>query len=440
MTNQVIPQLSSMLGLSCAQVTDDGEEIAISEQFLTQVLADFGFTAHFDEVLAEQLKQFWLRALPPLIQIESQAEIIFDLHLPIEFVTEELIWEISAGGQIIENGLFTPVEWELNGIYHLHDMEIQSYQICLEQPLTTGQYQLRILDQGSDEPLGESILICPPQGLNSQLPVPANIQLTLIDLDEIDIILQRVAEHGKIVLPVSAQTRTDRLTALHAFYIAATEDNAAGAVRTATAEPAQRVLAHYLAASSLRDEQGIASYSVTKLQEWQTQYAQQIDFYLWLILQAQATPVKGMTRAFQYAVSTSGLDFQSWLLADYKLANCISGMSSDNLPDNVLDKPLNSYKLREQGYEELLILLSHLISTADTLLLTDVLGMLQQWICLNKESEAQGTWLNHPFQELLAIIMQRCEQESTRCLVQDSASLPEELRQYLQELGLPLVQ
>lgn len=440
MTNQVIPQLSSMLGLSCTQMTDSGDEIAISEQFLTQVLADFGFTERFDEAVTEQLKQFWLRALPPLILVESQAELNFDLHLPMEFVTEELIWEICAAGQIIESGLFLPVEWELNGLYHLHDMEIQSYQISLEQSLTSGQYQLRILDQGSDEPLGESTLICPPQGLNSQLPVPANIQSTLINSGEIDIILQRVAEHGRIVLPASAQTRTDRLTALHAFYIAATEDHAGGLVDTATAEPEQRVLAHYLAACSLRDEQEIAPYSVTKLQKWQTYHAQQIDFYLWLILLAQDIPVKGVTRAFQYAVSASGLDFQSWLLADYKLVDCISASSSDNVAGCLLDKPINSCKLREQGYEELFILLSCITDSADALLLTDVLGMLQQWIRLSGVSEEEGTWLNHPFQELLAIIMQHCEQQNICCLVQDSVTLPEELKLYLQGIGLQLIQ
>ncbi len=440
MTNQVIPQLSGMLGLSCTQIADNGEETAISEQFLTQVLADFGFSDRFDEVVTELQKLFWLRALPALIPVESQHRINFDLHLPIEFVTEDLGWEIRVAEQTIESGIFTPVEWEMNGIYHLHDMEIQSYQIGIEQPLAPGQYQLRILDQGSDEPLGESTLICPPQRLDCTPDAAINIAAAQVVTEEIDYILQRVAEREEIVLPASVESRAARLTALHERFVASLADNTGTPVHTAAAKPAQRVLAHYFVACSLQSEPEIVPYSVTKLQDWQTQHAPQIDFYLWLILLAQEPPAEGITRTFQYAVSAAGDDFQSWLLADYRLVNCTSVPVSEHLSDNQFDKPINSHKLREQGYEALLILLSHLTSTADTLLLTDALGMLQQWISLNGVSEEQGTWLNHPFQELLAIIMQSCEQENTCCLVLDSAGLPEELRQYLQANGLQMVQ
>ncbi|NQZ49751.1 MAG: hypothetical protein HRT95_06050, partial [Moritella sp.] len=155
MTAQHILQLGQMLGLSCTELNANGDEQALPTALITQALADFGFADELDVKLEEEIKQFWLRALPPVIITDQSAMIQFDLHLPIEFVTEDLIWEVRLNQAVIETGEFTPIEWSLNGIYHLHDMEMQSYQISLEQPLAVGAYQLVILDQGSEEPLGE---------------------------------------------------------------------------------------------------------------------------------------------------------------------------------------------------------------------------------------------------------------------------------------------
>ena len=180
MTAQHILQLGQMVGLSCNELTITDDEQVIGDvktnnkTLVTQVLADFGFTDDLATRLEDEVKHFWLQALPPVIVVDELSIIQFDLHLPIEFVTEDLIWEVRIKQDTLQSGVFTPIEWELNGIYHLHDMEIQSYQIGLQQPLAIGEYQLVILDQGSEEPLGKATLLCPPISL-AQCAIPSRL-------------------------------------------------------------------------------------------------------------------------------------------------------------------------------------------------------------------------------------------------------------------------
>ena len=350
MTAQHILQLGQMLGLSCTELNATGDEQALPTTLITQALADFGFTDELEVKLEEEIKQFWLRALPPVIITDQSAMIQFDLHLPIEFVTEDLIWEVKLNQAVIETGEFTPIEWSLNGIYHLHDMEMQSYQISLEQPLAVGVYQLVILDQGSEEPLGESWIFNPPSVLTSMNETKLT---TVTALPTTDDVLNQLLTHAQSSL--TAIDMTDSALALPArlaqlqqqFNTEKEQDEFAVTLKsiTATAALYQLHLAQYLAAYVA---DGVtATRAETQTVEWQDANSDGYAFCLWLVVTANnVQPTDALLRNVDFASGTANEDsFTAWLLAHYQLENCLLENT-----DGIVAKGINSYKLRQDNY------------------------------------------------------------------------------------------
>ena len=414
MTAQHILQLGQMLGLSCTELNANGDEQALPATLITQALADFGFTDELDVKLEEEIKQFWLRALPPVIITDQSAMIQFDLHLPIEFVTEDLIWEVRLNHAVIETGEFTPIEWSLNGIYHLHDMEMQSYQISLEQPLAVGAYQLVILDQGSEEPLGESWIFNPPAVL---APINVTQPSKVSALPTTDALLSELLMQQQLQ-QVQLQFNADKA---HAEFATKIE----GVMATATLQ--QTHLAQYLAAYTL---DGVtATRQETQTVEWQDANSERYELCLWLVVamnNEQCT--SALLRHVDFASSTANEDsFTAWLLADYQLAHCLL----DNI-DGSVAKGINSYKLRQDNYAAFRALIDFTAMQSTGLVLNQPLSIMQQWLTIGDA----GVWQNHEFNELLSIILLSCERHACACYYQADDELPAELTAYFDARGV----
>lgn len=440
MTAQHILQLGQMIGLSCSELTTIDDET-----LLTQLLADFGFTADLPASLEEEIKQFWLQALPPVIVVDELSVIQFDLHLPIEFVTEDLIWEIRSKQATLQSGEFTPIEWELNGIYHLHDMEIQSYQIGLQQPLAVGEYQLVILDQGSDEPLGEATLLCPPISLTqhassnklTESSSLAELRTTPSATAMLDSLLDAafVALNPAVTAENGAETLS-KLGTLKAYFSA--QQAAVDFVQLleciqTSATDYQHSMANYLTACENVDE--TAATACTRQQtltpDWQEANAEHRQFYLWLVWSANDPLAGKQKRALQsicFAADDSNT-FSNWLLAEYSLPNC----EVSDAAGTALGQGINSYKLRQDRYAAFIQLIEYMAISSTALILTQPLSIMQQWLDIAE----QGIWQNHAFHELLSIILLNCELQGCPCYYQADAQLPEELTEYLQAKGIP---
>jgi len=432
MTAQHILQLGQMLGLSCTELNANGDEQALPATLITQAMADFGFTDELEVKLEEEIKQFWLQALPPVIITDESAMIEFDLHLPIEFVTEDLIWEIRAEQVVIETGEFTPIEWSLNGIYHLHDMEMQSYQISLEQPLAVGSYQLVILDQGSEEPLGESWVVNPPAQLAS-----ANVALPtgVTALPTTDTMLSQLFAQAQSNLPTfiaddSAAGLSLQVQLQQYFSAEKQQGEFAATVNSvnATAALYQMQLAQYLTAYTT---DGVtATRQETQTVEWQETNSDSYAFYLWLVVSAQPEQHgAALLRGFDFASDAANTDsFAAWLFAGYQLAN--SQLANTLLGDTA--KGINSYQLRQDSYAAFRALIDFTTAQSAGLLLNQPLAIMQQWLTIGDT----GIWQNHEFNELLSIILLSCEQHACACYYQADNELPMELTDYLHSRGI----
>ncbi|QUM79717.1 hypothetical protein HWV01_05005 [Moritella sp. 5] len=433
MTAQHILQLGQMIGLSCTELNANGEEQALPATLITQVLADFGFTDELDVKLEEEIKQFWLHALPPVIIADESAMIQFDLHLPIEFVTEDLIWEIRANRAVIETGEFTPIEWSLNGIYHLHDMEMQSYQISLDQPLAVGVYQLVILDQGSEEPLGETWVFNPPARLAS-VNVTAAKATTVTALPATDTLLNQL--YARALSTVSAITdNADAEQSLQAqlqrHFNAEKEQEEFAITLTNVRETAalyQTHLAQYLAAYV--NDGVTASRQETQTVEWQDANRDSYDFYLWLLVSANDEKNSvSLLRDVDFANdSANSGTFTAWLLADYELAHC----QLDNALVSGVVKGINSYQLRQDNYAAFRALIDFTTVQSTGLVINQPLSIMQQWLTIGDA----GIWQNHEFNELLSIILLSCERHACACYYQVDNELPDELTAYLEGRGI----
>ncbi|MDX2320614.1 MAG: hypothetical protein QNK26_08455 [Moritella sp.] len=432
MTAQHILQLGQMLGLSCTELNANGDEQALPTTQITQALADFGFTDTLEVKLEEQIKQFWLRALPPVIIADESAMIQFDLHLPIEFVTEDLIWEIRADQAVIESGEFTPIEWSLNGIYHLHDMEMQSYQISLEQPLAVGSYQLVILDQGSEEPLGESWVFNPPAALT---PVGATKPVMVSALPTTDVILSQLLAHGQSSLSTvnidAALTLPAQLAQLQRQFNAdKAQDEFILTLKniTATAALYQTHLAQYLAAYVI--DAVTATRQETQTVEWQDSNSDSYEFYLWLVVTGDNSQTANvLLRDVDFASDAANTgSFTHWLLADYQLAHC----QLDNALAGSTVNGINSYQLRQDNYAAFTALIDFTTAQSAGLLLNQPLSIMQQWLTIGDA----GIWQNHEFNELLSIVLLSCERHACTCYYQVDDALPEELTAYLDARGV----
>ncbi|WP_017220376.1 hypothetical protein [Moritella dasanensis] len=436
MTAQHILQLGQMLGLSCTELNANGDEQALPTTLITQALTDFGFTDELDVKLEEEIKQFWLRALPPVIVMDESAVIQFDLHLPIEFVTEDLIWEIRANQVVIETAEFTPIEWSLNGIYHLHDMEMQSYQISFEQPLAVGAYQFVILDQGSEEPLGESWIINPPATLT---PTSAVTTITTTKaLPTTEAVLSQLLTYTQPGLVVTVSTQLAQLQQQFNNDKAQTEFALTLKTIIAGAALQQTHLAQYLAAYTT---DGLtASRQETQTVEWQDAHSDDYTFYLWLVVTANnALTGKSLLRDIDFAIDVANAgSFARWLLADYQLVHCqLVHCQLDNCQlDNVLASStatgINSYQLRQDGYAAFRTLVDFTTMQSAGLVLNQPLSIMQQWLTIGDA----GIWQNHEFNELLSIILLSCERHACACYYQTDAELPEALTAYLDARGV----
>jgi hypothetical protein len=459
MTAQHILQLGQMVGLSCNEliITDHEQTIGDvktnDEMLVAQVLADFGFTDDLVTRLEDEVKHFWLQALPPVIVVDELSVIQFDLHLPIEFVTEDLIWEVRSKQDTLQSGVFTPIEWELNGIYHLHDMEIQGYQIGLQQPLSVGKYQLVILDQGSEEPLGEATLLCPPLSL-AQRATPSRLtalsrltESSTIECEApsaatmLDSLLDATfVAHSLVVRADNGTELFSKLGILKAYFSAqqTTADFVQSLQRIQTsATDYQHCIASYFTAyeNAELNAAAMCARQQTLTADWQEEHAGRRQFYLWLVCSSngsmsakEAGKQKQMLQSICFSTDDSNT-FSSWLLAEYRLAHC-DLTDAAGIP---LGQGINSYKLRQSHYAAFIQLIEYMAVNSTALILNQPLSIMQQWLAVAE----QGIWQNHEFHELLSIILLYCELQDCPCYYQADAQLPDELTEYLQARGIP---
>ena len=166
MNSSALDSFMQLKGIDPNFVDAWGAPATVLNENVKTIINHMGFDASDDAALAahyqEEEKQHWLSLLPPVSVLQQSSSYQLEVHLPIDFVTDPLIYRItSEDGSQIETAI-TATDFPLLGNKEISDVEFQLYELTLTVPLNIGYHQLTLLEQGNDESLAEMSLIITP--------------------------------------------------------------------------------------------------------------------------------------------------------------------------------------------------------------------------------------------------------------------------------------
>ena len=163
-------------GIDTSFVDVSGSEKHVTEDNIKQLINHMGFDAEDESSLVEHYQQqelsHWLSLLPPVSVFQQSSFYQLEVHLPIDFVTDALVYRVNTEcGKTIEEEVIA-TDFELLACNEISDVEFQLYDVLLSMQLDVGYHQLSLLEKGNEEPLATMSLIITPNECYS----PTNIQ------------------------------------------------------------------------------------------------------------------------------------------------------------------------------------------------------------------------------------------------------------------------
>ncbi|WP_413699182.1 hypothetical protein ACLKMH_16905 [Psychromonas sp. KJ10-10] len=196
-----------------------GKPAVVSESHIKNLINKMGYDANDEQSLQtyyqEQEKQHWLSMLPPVSVMQQSDSYQIDICLPIDFVNDALIYEITTEDNQQIKRTITATGFPLVATNEISEIEFQCYQIELQVALATGYHQLNVYERGNDEPLASmSFIITPdacfkPQEIERGKKIwGTSVQLYCVkskhnwgigDFTDLKFLLKNTAAHGEIL-------------------------------------------------------------------------------------------------------------------------------------------------------------------------------------------------------------------------------------------------
>lgn len=216
MNESLIEQLVQARGIE-SQYTDAwGNQAIIDQASKEKILAAMGYPVTDEAALIEKVNEesnaAWLTVIEPanIVRI-GEAKPLF-IKLPIDFVNDELTLVVKQQGTVIQKLNVTPIDHELIASVEVNDIEIQQYALDVSFDLDMGYYELSLVEEGQEEPLGEGRLIVAPQSCFKQKEIVAgqklwgpSVQLYCVrsktnwgvgDFSDLATLIEKVADRG----------------------------------------------------------------------------------------------------------------------------------------------------------------------------------------------------------------------------------------------------
>ncbi|WP_022940432.1 4-alpha-glucanotransferase [Psychromonas hadalis] len=166
MTRSTLDMFMELKGIDPNFVDAWGKPAVVSEQHIKNLINKMGYDADDEKALQlhykEQEKQHWLSLLPPVIVAQQSESYTIDVCLPIDFVTDALIYQISTEDKKQIKQTITATDFPLVAVTVISEVEFQCYQVELKATLPQGYHQLELFEKGNDEPLATTALIITP--------------------------------------------------------------------------------------------------------------------------------------------------------------------------------------------------------------------------------------------------------------------------------------
>lgn len=216
MTSSALDSFMQLKGIDPNFVDAWGAPATVLNENIKTIINHMGFDASDDEALTahyqEEEARHWLSLLAPVSVFQQAPNYQLEVHLPIDFVTDPLIYRITTEDGLEIETTVTATDFPLLGNNDISDIEFQLYEITLTVPLNIGYHQLTLLEGGNEEPLAEMSLIITPNACYTPEAIQqgkklwgTSVQLYCLksssnwgigDFSDLKVLLTRTAENG----------------------------------------------------------------------------------------------------------------------------------------------------------------------------------------------------------------------------------------------------
>ncbi|MEI6896393.1 MAG: 4-alpha-glucanotransferase [Psychromonas sp.] len=166
MTRSSLDMFMELKGIDPNFVDAWGKPAIVSEFHVKNLIHKMGYDANNEPQLLEhyqqQEKKHWLSLLPPVTVVQKSAHYSIEICLPIDFVNDALIYQVSTEEQQQIKESITAIHFPLVAVKEISDVEFHCYQIMLTLDLPLGYHRLDVFEPGNDEPLASMSLIITP--------------------------------------------------------------------------------------------------------------------------------------------------------------------------------------------------------------------------------------------------------------------------------------
>ena len=169
-----------------------GEPAMVTDENIKNIVQRLGFDADDDGTLLSHYKEeetrHWLSLLASVSVFQQSASYELEVHLPIDFVTDQLLYRVTTEDGLQIDELLTATDFPLLAVNEISEVEFQLYNVTLPIQLDLGYHHLALLEVGNEEPLAVMPLIITPDTCyqSEQIPkdkkiISTNLSLPLLE-------------------------------------------------------------------------------------------------------------------------------------------------------------------------------------------------------------------------------------------------------------------
>ena len=167
MISPVLRSFLQLKGLDPTYINEKGESVETSIDTIKQLITLLGFNSDDEQALNTYYQQeetrHWLSLLPPVAVCQQSSCYPLEVRLPIDFVTDSLIYRITTEEKEVIECRLTATDFVLLAVNEISDVEFQLYNVELTADLNIGYHQLSLLEEGNESPLAVMSLIITPE-------------------------------------------------------------------------------------------------------------------------------------------------------------------------------------------------------------------------------------------------------------------------------------
>jgi 4-alpha-glucanotransferase len=172
MNPEIIDQLSQARGIESEYTDMWGNKAVINQELKQQVLAAMGYPmedeAALIDVLNTEAETNWLTFVEPVTISKVDEPTYFCFKIPIDYANDELNVVVKQNGKTVTSFSFVPVDSELLAAVEIRELEIHQYMAVHQFDLSLGYYEVELMEEGVEEPLGTGRLIVAPNSCYKQ--------------------------------------------------------------------------------------------------------------------------------------------------------------------------------------------------------------------------------------------------------------------------------